>query len=169
MGSSFRVFAPVVAALAVAACVAAPAAAPAPPACGKAAAKAAAAAARLPSDVKDELLRQPYAGVDRLYCFDFTRDGAADLAFSVFSGGTAGDTAWLAFRRAGPAWKLVLFQRGYKVSLFRRGTDLATSQPIYRKADPNCCPTGGFDHARYRWDGTRLARVRAWHDARRVP
>jgi hypothetical protein len=137
--------------------------------CGKPVAKAAIAAAKLPSDVKDAALHQPYAGIDRLFCFDFTRDGRPDIALTVFSGGTAGDTSWLAFRRVGTTLRLAKFARGYKVGLYRLDDDLATSQPVYLKDDPNCCPKGGFDHARFHWDGSKLARVRAWHDKRRVP
>jgi hypothetical protein len=45
-------------------------------------------------------------------------------------------------------WRVALARSGYKLGLFRLGGDLAGSQPIYRKNDPNCCPTGGFDHTR---------------------
>lgn len=169
MPRAFLLLLAAIAAAALALSAAAGARTAAGPGCGKAAAKAAIAAAKLPSDVKDAALHQPFAGIDRLYCFDFTRDGQPDIALTVFSGGTAGDTSWLAFRRVGTALRLVKFQRGYKVGLFRLGADLATSQPVYLKNDPNCCPRGGFDHARYRWDGSKLARVRAWHDKRRVP
>jgi hypothetical protein len=37
------------------------------------------------------------------------------------------------------------------------------TQPIYKKNDPNCCPTGGFDHHRYHWNGARFVVARAWH------
>jgi hypothetical protein len=47
-------------------------------------------------------------GVDTLLCHDFTRDGAVDMAATVFSGGTAGDIAWAVFRRTDGRWKLAL-------------------------------------------------------------
>lgn len=109
-------------------------------------------------------------GVGRLICHDLTRDGEAELAATIFSGGTAGDIAWVVFKRSNGKWLLV-FKRldVYKIGLFRLGGDLADSQPIYLKNDPNCCPTGGFDHRRYHWNGSRFALVRSWHDKRFHP
>ena len=51
---------------------------------------------------------------------------------------------------------------GYKVGLARLGGDLVTTQPVYSKNDPNCCPTGGFDHTRSHWNGKRFVVARAW-------
>ena len=45
----------------------------------------------------------------------------------------------------------------------RKGGDLVSTQPIYRKEDPNCCPTGGFDHERWHSNGSRFVRIRLWH------
>src|SRR2546422_190331 len=47
-------------------------------------------------------------GVDTLICHDFTRDGVADMAATVFSGGTAGDIAWMVFRKSAGRWVLAL-------------------------------------------------------------
>ncbi|HEX3456102.1 MAG TPA: hypothetical protein VHS03_15880 [Gaiellaceae bacterium] len=101
--------------------------------------------------------------VDGLICVDFTRDGRTDLAFTVASGGTAGDLAWVALARTASGWRVVHAQGGYKLGLYRVGTDLVDSQPVYEKKDPNCCPTGGFDHTRWHWNGTRLVLVRSYH------
>jgi hypothetical protein len=103
------------------------------------------------------------AMVDQVLCFDLTGDGRTDVAVTIASGGTAGDIGWVALARGGSGWKLVHAGSGYKLGLFRLGNDLADSQPIYRKNDPNCCPTGGFDHRRWHWNGARLLRVRVWH------
>ena len=74
------------------------------------------------------------------------------------------------FKRPAGKWVLVFKRLNvYKVGLFRLGGDLADSQPVYRKNDPNCCPTGGFDHRRYHWNGSRFALVRSWHDKRYHP
>ncbi len=104
------------------------------------------------------------AEVDEVICFDFTRDGRTDLAATVASGGSAGDIGWFVLVRAKSGWRQAL-ARGpsYKVGLFRVGRDLADSQPVYRSKDPNCCPTGGFDHSRWRWNGHRFVLVRSWH------
>src|SRR3954468_17545974 len=112
-------------------------------ACTKAAADAAIRASTLPADVKD-LTHQRFAGVDSIICHDLTRDGRADMAVTLASGGTAGDIAWAAFARTGASWKLVgANANGYKILLQRAGGDLVETQPVYRKSDPNCCPTGG--------------------------
>src|SRR5205823_2890134 len=50
-----------------------------------------------------------YSGPDRRICFDFTGDGVSDLAVSIASGGTAGDTSWAVFAgKAGGGWRPVL-------------------------------------------------------------
>ena len=41
--------------------------------------------------------------------------------------------------------------------------DVVVSQPVYEKNDPNCCPTGGFDHERWHWSGKRFVVARSWH------
>jgi hypothetical protein len=134
--------------------------------CTKAAANAAIRASSLPADVKD-LTHQPLAGVDSIICHDLTGDGRADMAVTLASGGTAGDIAWAAFQRRGAGWRLAASNTdGYKLLLLRAGHDLVETQPVYRTNDPNCCPTGGFDHRRFHWNGRALAVTRRWHDRR---
>ncbi len=103
------------------------------------------------------------ANSDGLICFDFTRDGRTDLAVTVASGGTAGDIGWIVLRRTATGWRLALSRSGYKLGLFRLGGDLASSQPVYAKTDPNCCPTRGYDHERWHWNGARFVKIRSWH------
>ena len=151
--------------LAVSAALAAAASAPAGTAeCSRSTANAAIRAAKphVPSLAGGSVLVTPKE-VDGLLCLDFTRDGRTDLAFTVASGGTAGDVAWVALARAKSGWRVVHSQGGYKLGLYRVGTDLVDSQPVYRKTDPNCCPTGGFDHTRWHWNGTRLVLARTYH------
>jgi len=106
-------------------------------------------------------------GVDQLLCADLDGDGRVDMAFSVFSGGTAGDTAWVALRRTATGWRVVYRDlQDYKLSLKREGDDVVVTTPVYRKNDPNCCPSGGFDHRRFGWNGRALAVVRRWHTKR---
>ena len=121
------------------------------PACNMAIAKRAVAVSNLRLKLLgDSPVRVEPSSVDRVLCLDFTRDGRTDLAFTIASGGTAGD-AGFAVLRATPTggWRVALARSGYKLGLFRLGGDPVSSQPIYRKNDPNCCPTGGFDHTRY--------------------
>ena len=129
-----------------------------------------------PAVAKAQVLSQPAlrplvdtvrygGGVDTLICHDFTGDGRVDMAFTIFSGGTAGDTAWVVLRRTSTGWRVAYRQlSAYKVALTRAGSDLVETQPVYRKNDPNCCPSGGFDHRRLRWNGRTFAAVRSWHD-----
>ena len=106
-------------------------------------------------------VRVDSSSIDKVLCHDFTRDGRTDLAMSVASGGTAGDIGWFVLQRTPSGWRLAIGQDGYKLGLFRVGGDVVVSQPIYKKKDPNCCPTGGFAHDRYHWNGTRFALIRS--------
>jgi hypothetical protein len=101
--------------------------------------------------------------VDEVLCFDFTRDGRRDVALTVASGGTAGDIAWLVLVGTKTGFRTGKTGGGYKLGLDRRGSDVVVSQPVYRKDDPNCCPTGGFDHVRWHWNGHAFVSVRSWH------
>ena len=97
-------------------------------------------------------------------CFDFTGDGRRDIAFSVFSGGTAGDIAWGILVGTGDVGMIVAITRsGYKLNLKRTGRNAVVTQPVYKADDPNCCPTAGFDHVAYRWSGKSFAVARRWH------
>jgi len=97
------------------------------------------------------------ASVDQLICTGDT------MAVTIASGGTAGDVGLILFRRTTTGWRVALTRGGYKLGLFRSGTDVIESQPVYKPNDPNCCPSGGFDHVRYHWNGTRFAVARSWH------
>jgi hypothetical protein len=101
--------------------------------------------------------------VDQVICFDFTRDGRVDVAASIASGGTAGDIGFVVFRRTIRGWAVALKGGGYKLGIRRLGGDLVLTQPVYRKNDANCCPSGGFNHDRYHWNGSRFAIARSWH------
>ncbi len=136
------------------------------PACSKKAAVAAVVASSLSQHWKDEALHKygPIEGLQGVTCRDFTRDGKVDLALSFYSGGTAGDVAWVVFRRVGDGWKLALARlRNYKQSLVFRGSDIVETQPVYLKGDANCCPSGGFNHRRYHWNRTKFVLARFWH------
>jgi hypothetical protein len=100
---------------------------------------------------------------DQVICFDFTRDGRIDLAVSIASGGTAGDVGFVVFRGTPAGWRVALTGGGYKLRLARVGSDLVETQPVYKPNDPNCCPTGGFDHQRFHWRGTKFVVARSWH------
>jgi hypothetical protein len=100
---------------------------------------------------------------DAVICFDFTRDRRVDMAVTIASGGTAGDIAFAVFRGSASGWSVALVKGGYKLGLARVGGDLVQTQPVYRPNDANCCPSGGFDHVRWRWNGSRFVVARSWH------
>ena len=131
--------------------------------CGLATARAAVSATHLRMQLLgDSAVRVDPKSVDQVVCFDFTRDGRTDLAVTIASGGTAGDIGVAVFRATPGGWRVALAFGGYKVGLTRLGGDVVSTQPVYRKNDPNCCPTGGFDHTRYHWNGKRFVVARAW-------
>jgi hypothetical protein len=132
--------------------------------CGLPAARAAIVQTHLRmKTIGDSARRVAPGSADEVVCADFTGDGRTDIAVTIASGGTAGDIGFVVFRRTSTGWAVALTQGGYKLGLFRRGNDLVWSQPVYRKNDPNCCPTGGFDHAQLHWSGSRFVVARSWH------
>ena len=152
------------AAAALAALTVAPANAAERTPCNLAAAKRAIAATKLRMKLLgDSTVRVAPSSADQVICQDFTRDGRADLAVTIASGGTAGDVGFAVFRSTSNGWQVALARNGYKLGLFRAGGDLVSSQPIYKQNDPNCCPTGGFDHQRFHWNGKRFVVARSWH------
>ncbi len=60
-------------------------------------------------------------------------------------------------------WRLLKATGGYKLGIFKVDGRLEVVQPVYRRPDPNCCPTGGFDRVLYRFDGRRPVGTRRWH------
>ena len=135
--------------------------------CSKTAATAAVLASSLPQHWKDEAQHKfaKFEGLETVACRDFTGDGQVDMEATFFSGGTAGDVAWVVFRRAGSAWKLALARlHDYKLSLAFHGLDIVETLPVYNKGDGNCCPTGGFDHRQFHWNGTKFVVARFWHN-----
>jgi hypothetical protein len=135
----------------------------APAACGLAAAKAAIRSTHVKMNLGGGVTKVEPGSAGKVICFDFTRDGMTDMAVTIASGGTAGDIAFVVFRATPAGWAVALKSGGYKLGLWRVGGDLVTSQPIYNKNDANCCPTGGFDHSRYHWNGAKFVIVRSYH------
>jgi hypothetical protein len=133
-------------------------------ACGPATARAAIKATHLRLKLLgDTAVPVSPSSADEVICFEFTRDGRLDLAVSIASGGTAGDVGFVVFRRTSAGWRVALSGAGYKLGLARIAGDLVETQPVYRKNDANCCPSGGFDHRRFHWNGSRFVVARLWH------
>ena len=108
--------------------------------------------------------------VAQLVCLDLNRDGRADLAATVGVPGSAGVVGWAAFVAHGDSWRLL--QRhpdAYRPSLVKLGADLLEYESVYRKGDPNCCPTGGSVDRLYRWRGDALSSSRRGGSRRPSP
>ena len=107
----------------------------------------------------------PYEGIGSVFCKDVSGDRVTDMLIAFSSGGTAGDVAWAVFRRVKGVWKLALTRLDvYKLRLDVRAGDPVETVPVYKPDDANCCPTGGFDHTRWHWNGKKFVPIRNWHD-----
>jgi hypothetical protein len=92
--------------------------------------------------------------ISRIVCKDLTGDGVKDALFTVYSGGTAGDIAFGVI--TGPGGVLAHYGKGYKVGVDPTSdTSFDVQQPIYRRTDPNCCPSK-FAVTPYRWNGKKF-------------
>jgi hypothetical protein len=135
-----------------------------PSTCSRAAAKRAVAASRLPQRVKIDASGRYGGGIDMLICRDLTGDDQTELIASIFSGGTAGDHSWLVFAPTQRGWKLAFRRLNlYKVGIRAGSNGIVETLPVYNPDDPNCCPSGGFDHRLYRWRHGRFVVARSWH------
>jgi hypothetical protein len=134
-------------------------------ACSLATAKAEIRALKPTVPASQSISSQPYkvapGQADQVICF--TPGGAQGMAVTVASGGTAGDIAWLVFVDAGSGYRLALVRGGYKLGLANAGSDLIETDPVYKTNDANCCPTGGFDHTQWHWNGSKMVVARRWH------
>jgi hypothetical protein len=104
--------------------------------------------------------------IGQTLCFDFTGDGQKDIVFSGWEYANNGAHYWAAFRATATGWTRVIFKRdccrvrrATKIRIARSGATLVVRQPIYRKADHGCCPTGGTRTGRWRWTGSTLKLV----------
>jgi len=102
----------------------------------------------------------PKLGFTRFICHDFTRDGRADAAFAIASGGSSGSLGWgIARELPDGSVKLAHFEsKAISVGVKRHRRDVLVSSPIYGPNDPNCCPSG-FHIATWHWNGHRFKRT----------
>ena len=101
--------------------------------------------------------------VAQLICGDFTGDGTPDMAVSAATPGTAGVIGWAIFKGELGGWSLRWKRpRAYRPQLVRLGRDVLEVVPIYRRGDPNCCPSGGYRDTIFRWNGSRFVAVFSW-------
>jgi len=102
------------------------------------------------TDADIEAIQQIYAAYNRTRPIAVQRSGAYWRA-------------WIGFAPAGSGWHPVKAVGGYKLVLFRHHDELEVVLPVYKHSDPNCCPTGGFERAYYRFDGKRLVVTELTH------
>jgi hypothetical protein len=115
--------------------------------------------------ISGEAYRLSAADIDGTMCFALP-GGRRAMMLTVGSGGTAGDIDWAIYVSQAKGWKLSLVRGGYKLGLARKGADIVETDPIYKKNDANCCPSGGFVHTQWHWDGKEFAVARTWHDSK---
>ena len=141
--------------------------APVAAACGIAAARAAVRSVPLivpaSQSISSESFRISPKDVDGVICLRLPGEVTA-MVLTVASGGTAGDVDWAIYVDGKGPLRVALVRGGYKLSLGRIGNDIVETDPVYKTKDPNCCPTGGFDHTRWHWTGSRWSVAKTWHD-----
>jgi hypothetical protein len=113
--------------------------------------------------ISSEPYRLDPSGVDGVICLSLP-GGRTAMAAPIDSGGTAGAIGWVVFVGGPGGYKLTLVRGGYKLGLARVGSTFVETDPVYKKKDPNCCPSGGFDHTSWRWNGRAFVVARRWHD-----
>jgi hypothetical protein len=101
--------------------------------------------------------------VDLVRCGEVTADDTIDAVFTVFSGGTAGDTHFGVLRgnADGSPGALALYRGSYKAGIARHNRrSFDVIQPHYAGNDPNCCPSS-FRVRRFTWTGSHFKRGKA--------
>jgi hypothetical protein len=137
------------------------------PPCTTKAAKTAIATGKVVVPASQSISSQSYrldpSGVDGVICLSLP-GGKTAMAAPIDSGGTAGAIGWVVFVGGPGPYRLALVRGGYKLGLVRVGSTFVETDPVYKKQDPNCCPSGGFDHTSWRWNGHRFVVARRWHN-----
>jgi hypothetical protein len=137
------------------------------PPCTAKAARAAVASQKVivpaAQSISSESYRLDPSELDGAICMSLP-GGKTALAAGIASGGTAGDIGWIVLVGGPGPYKLALVRGGYKLGLKRVGQTFVETDPVYKKRDANCCPSGGFDHTSWRWNGHAFVVARRWHD-----
>jgi hypothetical protein len=114
---------------------------------------------------------EPYLSAISVRCMDFTRDGRKDIVFTVWTAMNHGAHYWAAFRKTTHGhWKRVAFKSdccgghhrygGLGIAIQRAGSVIVVSQPIYKKNDGACCPSGGTKSRAWAWRHGKLRIVK---------
>jgi hypothetical protein len=114
---------------------------------------------------------EPYLDLISVRCMDFTRDGRKDIVLTVWAAMNHGAHYWAAFRRTKHGhWKRAAFKSdccgghhkygGMGIAIRRAGSVIVVSQPIYRRGDGACCPSGGTKSRAWSWRHGKLRIVK---------
>lgn len=102
-------------------------------------------------------------------CFDFTGDGRRDIVFTMWAYMNHGAHYWAAFRKTRHDWKRVAYKTdccgkrhrggGTGIGISRSGRTTIVNEPVYRRRDAACCPSGGERSGEWAWRSGRLRLV----------
>lgn len=102
--------------------------------------------------------------VGQVICADFSSDGQIDMAVTEGTPGSAGVIGMAIFVASPNGWIVGLSHpNDYQPTLVSLGDDLLEYVPVFRKGDPNCCPTGGTNDMLYRYTRGHFRVAFAWH------
>jgi hypothetical protein len=100
-----------------------------------------------------------FESITTIRCADLTGDGRRDVAWSKSGGGSGGDVQWgVVYERAGKRRVARFSGHTHYHALRIRGRRVLIDSPVYRPADPNCCPTGGTRTEALTWNGSRFVK-----------
>jgi hypothetical protein len=100
-----------------------------------------------------------FESITAVRCADLTGDGRRDVAYSKSGGGSGGDVQWgVVYERAGQRRIARFTGHTHYNNLRIRSRRVFIDSPIYKPADPNCCPTGGTRTESATWNGSRFVK-----------
>lgn len=118
---------------------------------------------KVPEELRRILDRCAKCGLDNPIYIDFTRDGVDDVLVPLYNdkeqvGAVAfsvqANRVTLVMAVYGPQLFVDVVDAGSSTSSDR--SDMMVSQSMYKKGDPQCCPSGDPLQRTYRWNGTRM-------------
>lgn len=99
------------------------------------------------------LLPDPVLGV---LCGAFTGPGSSAMVVMLGAPTCWSPQQWMVFTSANGAWNLVLTEHRFSFPVVAVGSTLRETNPVFRRGDPRCVPSGGKHSRIWRWDGSRL-------------
>jgi hypothetical protein len=96
--------------------------------------------------------------IAQVLCGPFTGPGSVAMAVTFSAPTCWSPQGWAVFRHVGGAWEEVFHQPlGFLAGeLVAAGGEIRVTQPVHRKRDSRCNPTGGTRARNWSWDGASL-------------